>query len=141
MLKKKNDNETISTSLSTKINIGHVYANVAEGDKPGEIVEAGFIKEMRESKNTGKRLDLNILSIKVKFSSEKGHSTYLLFKPIVSQAENSRFIEVMKEFDISFEDGNVDVAGMVGEKVIATIKNKVNEGDFTYSNIETIRRA
>ncbi|MCM3116313.1 hypothetical protein M3610_13490 [Neobacillus sp. MER 74] len=126
--------------LSTTFDLGFVYANMAEGEEPGEIVESGFSREMRESKKTGKRAELDIFNVKVKFSDGKAKSTYLIHKTIVSRAENSRFIQLLKEFDVSFEDGKIDVTGMVGEKVVAVIRNNEDEQGLTYSNIESIKK-
>lgn len=127
--------------LSTTFNLGFVFANMDEGEESGEIVEAGFSKEMRESKKTGNRAELDIFIIKVRFSSGLGKSTYLIYKSIVSRAENSRFIQLLKEFNIPFEDGRIDVSELVGEKVVATIKNNEDSQGIIYSNIESIKRS
>lgn len=134
-------NRTNATQpLSTTFDLGFVYANMAEGEESGEVVEVNFSKEMRESKRTGKRKDFDVFNVKVKFSSGIGKSTYLIYKTFVSRAESSRFIQLLNEFDISFEDGKIETAGMVGKKVIAAIRNNEDEQGLTYSNIESIRK-
>ena len=133
--KKVNDN------LSTTFNLGVVYANLSEDDWHGEITKAGFSKEMRESRKTGRRAELDIFNVWVKFLTETGMPTFLIYKPVVSQAENSRFIQLLKEFNISFDDdGQIDVSKMIGQKVIATIKNSEDQMGMKYSNIHSLKK-
>jgi hypothetical protein len=135
--KAKQENETLSTSF----NLGFVYANKEEGEREGKIEEAGFTKEERVNRETGKTADLPICIVKVKFIDEQGNTTFLEYKTIVSRAENSRFISLLKEFNVPFGNGNVDVANIVGAKVIASIKNNEDENGRSFSNIEFIKRA
>jgi hypothetical protein len=128
-------------TLSTSFNLGFVYANKEEGEREGTIEEAGFTNEARINRETGTTVDLPICVVKVKFNDEQGNITFLEYKTIVSRAENSRFISLLKEFNIPFGSGNVEVADLVGAKVIASIKNKEDENGRSFSNIESIKRA
>lgn len=135
-----NNTKFENEKLKTTIDLGYVYANFEEGEKEGEIVEAGFTKEMRLNRKTGNKSELPICICKLQFTDEKGNQTFLQYKAIVSRAEHSRFIVLLKEFNVSFADGKVDVGAVVGEKVIATIKNNDGEHGRIFSNVDSIRR-